>query len=122
MIHKEAGRNENFKSMLAGTPEGKLILSILIQTLHDATKNPSKRDIKHNVQVNAIKFLLEDSPMLNLCMWIADCPIEEMRDILWKKGFSKESYKLIYNYLVGKRPDQNRPIVEEDDDEEDYSL
>lgn len=120
MIFKEAGRHDNFKSMLAGTPEGKLLLSVLIQTLQDATKVPSQKDRKHMVREQAVEFLLNDSDMLTLCLWLANIGVDEMRDIFWQKGFSKDSYKLIYHYLVSRRPDQNIPV--EDDDENDMDL
>jgi len=120
MILKDAGRSKHYKSMLAGTPHGKLLLSILIQALLDATKTPNKQDRKQMVRECAVQFLITDSDMLTLCTWIADLDIEEMRETLQQNNFSQEAYLLIFNYLLGKRPEKNIP--EEDDDEDDMDL
>jgi hypothetical protein len=114
--------SDALRQELAKTPDGRLLVSVFVQAVHDLSKKPSNEERKNYNRRKAYVWIMNDSYMLELCCWLVNVDINDLRKNIDSLDFVKSMQKDIHRYYIGRKKfdtlDDSSDIL--DDFEEDY--
>ena len=112
MIAKGFG-SDALRHEMAKTSEGRLLVNIFVQAIYDLSKKQNARERANYVRRKAYVWLTNDSYMLDLCCWLLNINIDELRDNLNNREFIQHMQDNIYKYYIGRKKFE---VADEEDD------
>ena len=113
--------SDALRQELAKTPEGRLLVSVFVQAIHDLSKKPNNKERKDYNRRKAYVWIMHDSYMLEMCCWLLDLDIELLRKNIDNLDFVKSMASDIHRYYIGRKKfdtiDDNTDILDEFDEE-----
>ena len=88
---------------LVKTPEGRLLVSVFVQAIHDLSKVPNATERRNFIRKKSHTWLMNDSYMLDICCWLLDVDIDILRENIESRKFIKSMATDIHKYYIGKK-------------------
>jgi hypothetical protein len=95
------GGETQLRNQLAASPEGRLIAAIFVRALHDYSKQQNKSDQKKQLRSQAYRWLMAESDILKLAVWLLDVDIDELRDQMGNRDFIDNMFQKLHSYYLG---------------------